>query len=142
MPLPAGVNQHSADAVALAGSITAAMSDTALDSQPETTTQRAARAGWFTPAFAKANLNAGTLPGPPGAQWNSWTAHRAYLRVTGILGSDDHPPDTATTAARQVIVTLTPIGRDGWRGAPITQVEAVRLNLLAGAWRIDDVQQI
>lgn len=141
-PVPGAVDQRSASAVALGGAAAAASADTTIDGQPNSTVVRAAQAGWFTPAYARANIEAGVLPGPAGVQWNTWAKHHAFARVQVGLGGDDHPADTAESAVRQVIVTQTPIGRDGWRGAPVTTVEVLVLHMIDKAWRIDDIHTI
>jgi hypothetical protein len=139
-PVPGDVDGRSADAVAIGGAAAVASVDTAVDADPNSPAVRAARAGWFTAAYAKANIEAGPLPGPPGVQWNEWVAHRAFARVSARLGGDDHPPDGASVAARQVQVTQTPIGRDGWRGAQVVTFEAVVLRMTTKGWRIDAIQ--
>lgn len=58
-----------------------------------------------------------TAPSPaPDAQWTTWTAHHAYTAVQTQPATEEHPPDTPSTAARAVELTTTPYGRDGWRG--------------------------
>jgi hypothetical protein len=81
-----------------------------------------------------------SISSPAGARWNDWAHHRAYLVVTSALSGDDHPPDTARTAARMVLLTQRAIGRDGWRGKTTTAVVAVVLKKLDGVWRIDNDQ--
>ena len=76
----------------------------------------------------------------PGAQWAAWAARRAYLRVTAVLGSDEHPTDTAATAARQVVESVIPIGRDGWKGTPFTQVAFLTFARVRGVWEISSYQ--
>lgn len=136
-PLPSSVDQHSADAVALAGARALASADTAVDPRPQHTAVRAALAGWLTPTYGHEQL-AATITAATTAQWNTWTRHHAYVVVTARLSGDDHPPDTVTAAARMVLLTERPIGRDGWRGSVTTTVVAVVLKKINGNWRIDN----
>jgi hypothetical protein len=124
------------DAVAVNGARAVASSDTAVDPEPEHTALRAALAGWMTPRYASYQLHA-SIVGPPGAMWTTWMRHRAYVVATTRLSGDDHPPDTATRAARMVLVTERAVGRDGWRGDQQTTVVAVLLERIDGTWRID-----
>lgn len=139
MPEPQSVDQHSADAMALGGAQALASADTFIDHQPQDTAVRAARAGWLTPAYGRAQLTA-SLTAPPGTEWDTWTRHQAYVVVTAKLGGDDHPPDTATVAARMVLLTEQAIGRDGWRDNRTTSVVAVVLKQVNHVWRIDSDQ--
>lgn len=125
-----------ADQAAIAGTEALESFDTTLDASPRDTAARAAHTGLLTPGFAAA-VEAFRRYGSPGAQWIDWAAHRAYVRAEARLGGDDHPPDRPTSAHRQVVVTLTPLGRDGWTGTPITKVVAVTLaRTPGGAWLI------
>lgn len=77
----------------------------------------------------------------PGADWNSWAAHHATLTVRVAPGADDgRPPDTATTAARQELVTITPTAT-GWTGAPVQFVDYVTLTRTPRGWRISTLAQ-
>lgn len=138
-PRPSSVNQHSPDAVALTGACAMASADTAVDDDPEHTAVRAALAGWLTPRYAHAQVHA-AISGPAGAEWSTWTRHRAYVVVTARLSGDDRPPNTATAAARMVLITARAVGRDGWRSKAETAVVAVVLKRVDGVWRIDDEQ--
>ena len=138
-PQPQSIDQHSADAVALHGARALASADTTVDRLPQNTASRAALAGWLTPTFARTQLH-GSLTAPPGAQWDSWVSHRAYLVVSAALSGDDHPPDIPTVAARMVRLTERPVGRDGWRGTATSAVVAVVLENVNGVWRIDNDQ--
>ncbi|MDT4905110.1 MAG: hypothetical protein QOH52_3126 [Pseudonocardiales bacterium] len=139
-PLPASVDQRSADVVAVTGARAAASADTLVDHNPQHTAVRAARAGWLTTQFAR-NVVAATIVGPPSTRWTEWTRHRAYVAVTARLSGDDHLPDAPTGAARMVLLTERPVGRDGWRGNPSTVVVAVLLKKVNGVWRIDSDQR-
>lgn len=107
-------------------------SDTNSDADPNATTRRAA--AWLTPTLT-AQVRAFHPAAAPGARWALWTAHRAYLRGQARLSGDDHPADTATGARRAVLVTATPIGRDGWRGPVNRFVVVVTLARTPAGWR-------
>lgn len=139
-PVPADVHQRSIDAVALAGAVAMASADTAVDrDDPEHTAVRAAWAGWLTPAYAHRVLTA-RIVGPPGTEWDTWCRHRAYVVVTASPSGEDHPPDTATVAARKVVLHERVVGRDGWRAAMPSVVVAVVVRKLHEVWRIDSDQ--
>ncbi len=125
------------NAAAVAGVRAIESADTTVDADPHDTVQRAAE--WLTPAFA-AQVKAYPPVAAPGATWNGWAAHRAYVVVTTRLGGDEHPPDTATTAYRQVIAVLRPVGRDGWHGAAVTAFVSVSLAKVGRQWRLASSQ--
>ncbi|HZC72730.1 MAG TPA: hypothetical protein VE442_18675 [Jatrophihabitans sp.] len=137
------MNQHSIDAVALGGATAMASADTAVDDNPQHTALRAAWAGWLTPRYAQ-QIQTAKITSPPGAQWDTWYRHRGYVVVAASLSGDDHPPDTATAAARKVVLRERPVGRDGWRDDPTTVVVAVVLQKVdsktGNVWRIDSDQ--
>lgn len=135
-PRPQSVDQQSADAVALAGTRALVSADTIIDQRPQDTAVRAANAGWLMLAYAQAQFDASTSA-PPGAQWDSWTRHRAYVVVTAHLSGDDHPPDTARVAVRKVLLTEQAVGRDGWHDVVKAYVIAVVLKKVNNEWRID-----
>jgi hypothetical protein len=134
---PATVNGADVDAVALAAVRAIESSDTRLDADPNDTVKRAS--AWLTPAFA-AQVRAYPPVAAPGATWNLWAAHRAYLKVMTSLAGDDHPVDSATAAYRQVVAVLHPIGRDGWAGPVQTAVVFVALAPVHGQWRLSSEQ--
>jgi hypothetical protein len=139
-PIPTEVNQHSIDAVALAGAAAMASADTAVDrGEPQHTAVRAAWAGWLTPSYAHRVLTA-KIDAPPGIRWDTWYSHRAYLVVAPTASGEDHPPDTPATAARKVVLHERVIGRDGWQDAPTTVVVAVVVKKVHEVWRIDSDQ--
>jgi hypothetical protein len=139
-PTPADVDEHSIDAVAVAGATALVSADTAVDADdPQHTAVRAAWAGWLTPDFARRVLTA-KIVGPAGIEWDTWYRHRAYLAVTARPSGEDHPPDTATVAARKVVLHEQAVGRDGWRDAPSTVVVVVVLKKVNDVWRIDGDQ--
>lgn len=137
LPAPTGAREQTATGVALAGVRAWFSYDTGVDSDPNGTAERAS--AWLTPSFA-VQVRRSRPVAAPGAQWNGWAAHRAYLRVTTSLGGDDHPPDTAASAVRQVIAVLRPVGRDGWRGPVSRQVVFVVLARARGDWRVAGIQ--
>jgi hypothetical protein len=136
-PRPSAVDQRSADAMALDGARAMASADTLVDTRPQHTAERAALAGWLTPGYGGAQLNA-SVGAAPGAQWDEWTRHRAYIVTSARLSGDDHPQDGPTTAARKVLLTEQAVGRDGWRDGRVSAVVAVVLKRVDGLWRIDD----
>jgi hypothetical protein len=121
------------DRVALASVRAIEGSDTTVDADPNDTVRRAAV--WLTPAFA-AWVRAYPPVAVPGAAWNGWSAHRAYLRVTVSLTGDGHQSDSTRVAFRQVVAVLHPIGRHGWQGQPLTRVVFVSLATVRGQWRL------
>lgn len=133
IPVPRPPAGAGVDRVALAGVRAIEGSDTTVDADPNDTVRRAA--AWLTPAFA-ARVRAYPPVAVPGAAWNGWAAHRAYLKVTVSLADDDHRTDSTGAAYRQVIAVLHPVGRDGWRGRPLTQVVFVSLATVRGQWRL------
>ncbi len=134
---PVTVSGADVDAVALAAVRAIESSDTRLDADPNDTVKRAS--AWLTPAFA-AQVRAYPPVAAPGATWNLWAAHRAYLKVMTSLAGDDHPVDSATAAYRQVVAVLHPVGRDGWAGPVQTTVVFVALAPVHGQWRLSSEQ--
>ena len=134
---PTPATASTANAAAVFGVRAIESSDTAVDADPHDTVQRAAV--WLTPAFA-AQVKAFPPVAAPGATWNGWAGHRAYVVVTTRLGGDEHPTDTAATAYRQVLAVLHPIGRDGWHGAAVTAVVSVSLAKVGRQWRLASSQ--
>ena len=137
VPPPPTVNGEDVGAVALAAVKAIESSDTSLDADPNDTVKRAS--AWLTPAFA-AQVRAYPPVAAPGATWNLWAAHRAYLTVTTSLAGDDHPVDRSTAAYRQVVAVLHPVGRDGWAGPAQTTVVSVSLAPVHGQWRLSSEQ--
>ncbi|NDU74197.1 hypothetical protein GWI34_16370 [Actinomadura sp. DSM 109109] len=79
---------------------------------------------------------------PIGAVPTLWRDHRAYARV-GLkpqTPEDGVPPDNARTTHRQWEVTVTPVGRDGWKGAPTRAIAFVTLTqTTSDGWRVSGV---
>ena len=125
-----------ADSVALYSVRAVEAADTAVDSSPTDAFRRAA--AWLAPSLLATVGRHSQVD--PDATWSTWVRHRAYLVVRANLAMDDHPPDTTETAHRQVYATITPTGRDGWRGVPRTEVLFVTLTPVLGSWRLAAVQ--
>jgi hypothetical protein len=139
---PAGfgnVDRASATAVAKAMLVTTFTSNTTKDETPQAAVARSEI--WYTPAGAAA-VRSGLATGPVGAQWIEWTAHKVVTTVAVTVASDtDAPPDTATTAARQLTVTVTPHGASGWTSAPDYYICFVRLvRSGSGPWQVSSLE--
>ncbi|MFJ9423207.1 hypothetical protein [Streptomyces sp. NPDC101249] len=139
-PRASGVRRTDPDAVG-AGALRVLWTfDTAVDDGPSAADLRAADAGWLTAGYARQLRSAPGAVG--GAQWREWSGHRAYTTVA-LTAADDaaRPPDTATEAWRQWIVTATPHGRDAWRGEATTTAAYVRLTRSGPArgWQVAGV---
>jgi hypothetical protein len=108
-PSPAaGVDLHSATAVAIAEVEATWTVDTTVD------------AGWYagelaasaymTPSYA-ASIRHHLPTGAPGAMWEVWTAHQVTTTVSASIDADPGGPiDTVFTAYRKVVATVTPHG--------------------------------
>jgi hypothetical protein len=148
-PSPApGVDLHSATAVAIAEVEATWTVDTTVD------------AGWYvgelaasaymTPTYA-ASIRHHPPTGAPGAMWEVWAAHQATTTVSASIEADPgRPIDTAFTAYRKVVATVTPHGgaapndaltRDGaapWVGQAEVWVTylVVSRSSLAAPWQV------
>jgi hypothetical protein len=79
-----------------------------------------------------------TAPTPsPDAQWQDWSGHQAYLSVALAPSPEDRPRDSATTADRAYVLTLTPVGRDGWHGEPQSLIALATLTRAPAGWVVD-----
>lgn len=129
----AGVSTADPSSVAMAAAQTTYRWDTHIDTAPVDAERRAAP--WLTPALV-AQLQPATAGA--GASWNTLAAHQGWSSTTAVLDSAPRPPDTATTADRQVNVTQAFHGSSGW-SAP-AQPQAVLMQLTrsssAGPWRV------
>jgi hypothetical protein len=108
-PSPApGIDLHSATALAIAEVEATWTVDTTVD------------AGWYagelaasaymTPSYA-ASIRRHPPTGAPGAMWDAWAAHDATTTVSASIETDPGGPiDTAFTAYRKVVATVTPHG--------------------------------
>jgi hypothetical protein len=118
-PSPApGVDLHSATAVAIAEVVATWTVDTTVD------------AGWYagelaasaymTPSYA-ASIRHHPAIGAPGAMWEVWAAHQVTTTVSVSIEADPGGPiDTAFTAYRKVVATVTPHG-----GVPLNGVASL-----------------
>jgi hypothetical protein len=108
-PSPApGIDLHSATAVAIA------------EVEATWTVNTTVDAGWYagelaasaymTPSYA-ASIRHHPPTGAPGAMWEAWAAHQATTTVSASIEADPGGPiDTAFTAYRKVVATVTPHG--------------------------------
>ena len=136
-PELASVDQHRADQVAVAAAIALSASDTTLDADPNQTARRAI--AWLAPSMAEQVTNFPPVAAP-GAQWTTWAAHRAYLVPKAALVEDSgRPADSAAIAYRQLAVTTTAVGRDGWKASPGRSILFMTLNNIDGNWRVAQV---
>ncbi|GAA2110938.1 hypothetical protein GCM10009802_08330 [Streptomyces synnematoformans] len=118
IPHPDDVDEHDASAVS-EGALTAMFTyDTTIDASRNDAGRRAAEAGWCTEEYAR-QLRAAAARSAPGADWATWAEHRAYTTVK-LTAADEagRPADTPTTAYRQWNITVTPHGRNDWKGQP------------------------
>ncbi|GGX36651.1 hypothetical protein [Streptomyces chryseus] len=137
IPTPGDVDQADATEVSRAALTAMWTYDTAIDNSRNDAGRRVAAAGWCTAAYADQLRDAAARSGP-GSDWGQWAKHRAYTTVT-LQRTEDagRPRDTPTTAYRQWTLTLTPHGRDGWKGKPETSTAFVELTRSDGkAWRL------
>jgi hypothetical protein len=137
--LPKQVDGKNATAVAIAVIAVTYRHDTAIDNSRSDAQRRAVR--WLDPALA-AQL-AGGPAAAPGAEWNTWTKHRAYTTATAINATEyGAPADTATRADRTIAVTVQPIGRDRWRGPAAQYAVFVTLTRASAAvaWKVSQLQ--
>ena len=135
---PATVNGQNADAVATAAVATMYSYDTAIDNSPMDASRRATP--WLTPDYAAAVAK--PMPGGGGADWITLAQHHGYTTTSVRDAHDDGaPPDDPTHASRQRVVTVTPLGNNGWTVQPT--VVTVFVNLVrstSGApWQISGV---
>ncbi|MFI7241770.1 hypothetical protein [Streptomyces qinglanensis] len=141
VPRPGDVDEKDPDEVA-EGTLTAMWThDTTVDDGPGDAARRTADAGWLTRSYAR-TLGGRRAGSAPGAQWQRWADHRAYTTVALDRTEDAaKPEDTDTVAWRQLTVTTTPHGRDGWTREPASVVAYVHLvrKSADADWRVADV---
>lgn len=123
-----------ADDIALATSRAWLSYDTRLDRRPNDTALRLALP-LLTPQLRQ-QLQAYTPAAAPGVDWDTWTSHHAHATVAVRLGGDDHPPDTPTTAWRQVLATVTLRGDPGWSGEVLRVSQFLQLARTPQGWRV------
>lgn len=99
----------------------------------------AARAGdLLSPTYRASVDGTWALLAPvTGAQWAQWKAERATVTARADVLSDEHPPDTATSAARVATVTQT-VRPGGQTLAPITVWVVAKPGGAAG-WQLDTI---
>jgi hypothetical protein len=108
LPPARDVDLHSASAVAIA------------EVQATWTVNTTVDAGWYagelaasaymTPSYAALFRHHPPI-GAPGAMWEVWAAHQATTTVASYIEADPGGPiDTAFTAYRKVVATVTPHG--------------------------------
>jgi hypothetical protein len=109
LPSPApGVDLHSATAVAIAEVEATWTVNTTVDGgwyagEP-------AASAYMTPSYA-ALIRHHPPTGAPGAMWEVWAAHQVTTTVSASIEADPGGPiDTAFTAYRKVLATVTPHG--------------------------------
>ncbi|MDG4784931.1 hypothetical protein O7626_03115 [Micromonospora sp. WMMD1102] len=74
-------------------------------------------------------------------QWQEWVHHRAHTEVQiAPYAGDALPPDTAEQRHHAVLITVQPIGRDGWRGPLERHTVVCALQPSTGGWRISDYE--
>lgn len=133
---PGTVNQRDADVVGQAALTDMYRQDTLIDASPTDALRRSVP--WLSTRYRAALTVA--QPHGAGTTWTSWAAHKAYTRVAVTLEHDyGQPADTPTVASRVYAVTVTPVGRDAWRGTPATSVVFLTVTRADARqpWRVD-----
>lgn len=135
---PRSVDQDDPTAVSRAALTVMFRYDTTMDTSRNDAARRAAEAGWCTPEYAAELRDAAAFSGP-GAEWATWAQHRAYAvpKLTAVREAGQ-PTDTDTDAYRQWVVSITPTGRDKWKGKPEVSTAFVHLTRPATGkpWRL------
>lgn len=127
------------DVVAAAGLSVYYGADTAIDLTPSDATRRALP--WTAGPLAAA-IRGYRLVAAPGALWNSWATHRAYLTVRVRRAYDGGaPPDTARTVYRQYDLALTPDGANHRAGPTAAFTDFLTLTDTTTGWRITTLEQ-
>ncbi|MER6124374.1 hypothetical protein ABT173_17295 [Streptomyces sp. NPDC001795] len=135
---PGVVDANDAGAVSKAWAETAYSYDTKYDTSSHDAVLRAAR--WLTERKAAAEREYQPASGP-GYEWNTWARHHAWTTVTVSSElEDDAPRDSETIAYRDLVVTGTAHGRDGWTGTGPRLNAYVKLvrSGVGEPWRVDD----
>ncbi|MFC8668707.1 hypothetical protein [Streptomyces sp. NPDC057199] len=139
IPSPADVDEKDATAVSRAALTALTTYDTAIDTSRNDAGIRVAEAGWCTAVF-EAQLRSAVSRSAPGAVWETWAKHQAYTRPKLEQTKDaGQPADTDTAAYRQWTITVTPTGRDGWKGTPEANFAFVELTRAdqSKPWRLN-----
>jgi hypothetical protein len=136
---PIGPNTPTPDGVARAALEAMWSVDTATDHGWRDAELRAAP--YLAPSYL-AELRAAPATVNPGGEWTLWSTHRARTSALARPAGDAPPPDTATRAQRQDLVTLTPVGRDGWHGPARTLIVYTTLTraCLNAPWLLSGVE--
>lgn len=139
LPDPKAVNGSDADAVSRAALTVMWTIDTRIDVSQHDATVRAAP--YLTEKYA-AEIKDTPPRAAPGAEWTTWAQHHAYTTVTLKAVRDAGiPPDTATAAYRQWLITSTPHGDSQWTGPPTATAAFVRLaRTTGGPWQVEAVK--
>lgn len=132
----AGDTRRTPDAVALAAVQAWLSWDTTVDRRPNDTARRLALI-WVTPQLRRQVLRVAG-ESAPGAEWQEWTRRHARATVTVTLGADDHPPDSPTTAYRQVVATITLRGDAGWTRT-VQRTVFLELAPAGDRWLVDKI---
>ncbi|MGI5213875.1 hypothetical protein [Plantactinospora sp. CA-290183] len=107
--------------------------DTTIDQDPAAAYQRSV-------AYLDARLAAAVARRDPvrqTVQWQAWIHYRAYTEVqVAPYAGDALPPDTAEQRHHAVLVTVQPVGRDGWRGPLERHTVVCTLQPSTIGWRI------
>ena len=99
-------------------------------------------------AFARANpylsadLAAQTRSGPDegGAQWQKWADAKANAQVEAVIASDEHPPDTADSVQRVVLIAVTIVTPDGRPLDTYDFTAWVSAGKTPQGWRVDEIE--
>ncbi|MFH8337767.1 hypothetical protein [Streptomyces sp. AM6-12] len=133
------VDENDATSVAKAIAVTTWTFDTRIDTTQVDAQRRTAR--WLTPGYARSIENAQPVAAPD-ASWTAMAEHHGYTTATARQAHDTAPQDTPTEAYRQFEVTVTPHGRDGWKGPAETWVEWIHLvrTRTGEPWKADNMR--
>lgn len=138
VPDPQDVDRTNPDAVSKAALTTMLAVDTRADVSQHDATLRAVP--YATPKYAR-QIKATPQRSAPGADWQAWAAHQAFLKVDLQAANEaGAPADTATDAYRTWAVTTTPHGRSGWKGQEEQSTAFVHLTRSGKKWSVDAVQ--
>ncbi|MYS87378.1 hypothetical protein [Embleya scabrispora] len=140
LPAPGQVDGRDATAVARAVAQTMWTVDTTIDATRWDAAQRAAP--FLTPRYAE-SLRLSPQVAAPGETWSTWAEHKSVTAVAAASADDlGKPEDTETSAFHAFTLTVTPTGRDGWRGPALTTTVFVSLERASAAqpWRVSSVR--
>ncbi|GAB3849303.1 hypothetical protein GCM10029963_33490 [Micromonospora andamanensis] len=131
------VNYHDPHAVCAAFAVAAHRVDTAVDRDRADAYRRAAM--YLDARLAAAAVDQDSARQTP--QWQELVHHRAYTDVQfGPYAGDALPPDTAEQRHVGALVTVQPIGRDGWRGTLERHTVVCGLRPSTDGWRISEYE--